>query len=146
MAIKTNSIIRYSNPVCQDYRKHRRKAELGSDTGSNKHENKQPQLTETADNNQTSGTETYRDKHMCEDRLSVHKMTDHWRNRRHTGTTQNLISQTTANSEVDCRGLTQFTILSLLSVSCYLIYIMLFYKVPAYLVQMKHCSLKDRTR
>ena len=32
---KTNPIVRYNNPVCYDYRSHRRKAEFGSHTESN---------------------------------------------------------------------------------------------------------------
>ena len=30
---KTNPIVRYNNPICHDYRKHRKKAELGQYTG-----------------------------------------------------------------------------------------------------------------
>ena len=33
---KTNPIVRYNNPVCHDYRKHRKRAELGQHTGSTK--------------------------------------------------------------------------------------------------------------
>ena len=32
---KTNPIVRYNNPICHDYKRHRRKAELGSNTESN---------------------------------------------------------------------------------------------------------------
>ena len=39
---KTNPIVRYNNPICHDYRKHRRKAELGSNTESNGNGNEQP--------------------------------------------------------------------------------------------------------
>ena len=98
---KTNPIIRYNNPIYHDYRNHRRKAELGRNTGPNpnRYGNKQPELNPTADNKQTSRTEEHCDKSQCEDRLSVHKHMDHWRNHRHTEATQNPIGQSTANSE-----------------------------------------------
>ena len=54
---------------------------------------------ETADNKQTSRTEEHCDKSQREDRLPVHKHTDHWRNHRHTEAAQNPIGQLTANSE-----------------------------------------------
>ena len=53
---KTNPIIRYNNPICHDYRRHRRKVELGSDAGSNGFGDEQPQLIQTTDNNSTSRT------------------------------------------------------------------------------------------
>ena len=94
-------MIRYNNPICHDYRNHRRKAELGRNTGPNpnRYGNKQPELNPTADNKQTSRTEEHCDKSQCEDRLSVHKHMDHWRNHGHTEATQNPIGQSTANSE-----------------------------------------------
>ena len=98
---KTNPIVRYNIPVCHDYRNHRRKAELGRNTGSNsnRYGNKQPELNPTADNKQTSRTEERCDKNQREDRLPVHKHRDHWRNYRHREATQNPIGQLTANSE-----------------------------------------------
>ena len=98
---KTNPIIRYNNPICHDYRNHRRKAELGRNTGPNpnRYGNKQPELNPTADNKQTSRIKEHCDKSQCEDRLPVHKHMDHWRNHRHTEATQNPIGQSTANSE-----------------------------------------------
>ena len=98
---KTNPIVRYNNPICHDYRNHRRKAELGRNTGSNpnRYGNKQPELNPTTDNKQTSRTEEHCDKSQREDRLPVHKHMDHWRNHRHTEATQNPICQLTANSE-----------------------------------------------
>ena len=96
---KTNPIIRYNNPICHDYRKHRRNAEFGSNTESNGYGDGQPQLIHTTDNNSTSWTNFYRDNHKSEDGLPVHKPMDHWRNHRHTETRQNPIGQTTANSE-----------------------------------------------
>ena len=95
---KTNPIVRYNNPICHDYRNHRRKAELGRNTGSNpnRYGNKQPELNPTADNKQT---EEHCDKSQCEDRLPVHKHMDHWRNHRHTEATQIPFGQLTANSE-----------------------------------------------
>ena len=98
---KTNPIIRYNHPICHDYRNHRRKAELGRNTGPNpnRYGNKQPELNPTADNKQTSRIKEHCDKSQCEDRLPVHKHMDHWRNHRHTEATQNPIGQSTANSE-----------------------------------------------
>ena len=49
---KTYPIVRYNNPLCHDYRNHRRNAELGRNTGSNpnRYGNKRPELNQTADN------------------------------------------------------------------------------------------------
>ena len=92
---KTNPIVRYNNPVCHDYRKHRRKAELEP----NGNETKQPQLVHTTDSKLTSRTNTHRDNHTSEDRSSVHKQLDHWRDYRHTVEEQKSIGRTSANSE-----------------------------------------------
>ena len=73
---KTNPIIRYNNPICHDYRKHRRKAKLGS-TEPNGNGDEQPQLNQTTDNRLTSRANNHRDNHKSEDRLSVHKQLDH---------------------------------------------------------------------
>ena len=96
---KTNPIVRYNNPVCHDYRKHRRKAELGSNTESNGNGNKQPQLVHTTDSKLTSRINADRDNHTSEDRVSVHKQLDHWRDYRHAVEEQNPIGRTSANSE-----------------------------------------------
>ena len=96
---KTNPIVRYNSPVCHDYRKHRRKAELGSNTESNGNGNKQPQLVHTTDSKLTSRINAHRDNHTSEDRVSVHKQLDHWRDYRHTVEEQNPIGRTSANSE-----------------------------------------------
>ena len=92
---KTNPIVRYNNPVCHDYRKHRRKAE----PEPNGNGTKQPQLVHTTDSKLTSRTNTHRDNHTSEDRSSVHKQLDHWRNYRHTVEEQKPIGRTSANSE-----------------------------------------------
>ena len=113
---KTNPIVGYNNPICHDYRNHRRKAELGRNTGSNpnRYGNKQPELNPTADNKQTSRSEEHCDKSQREDRLPVHKHMDHWRNHRLTEATQNHIGQLTANSEGgECRGLRLYLLISL---------------------------------
>ena len=91
---KTNPIVRYNNPVCHDYRKHRRKAELGSNTESNGNGNKQPQLVHTTDSKLTS-----RIFASSEDQVSIHKQLDHWRDYRHTVEEQNPIGRTSTNSE-----------------------------------------------
>ena len=65
----------------------------------NRYGDKQPQLTQTADNKQTSRADRHRDRNQCEDRLPVNNLMDHWRDYRHTEATQNLIGQSTANSE-----------------------------------------------
>ena len=70
---KNNPIIRCNNPLCHDYRKHRRKAELGSNTESNGYGDGQPRLIHTTDNKSTSRTNIHRDNHKSEDRLPVHK-------------------------------------------------------------------------
>ena len=96
---KTIPIIKDKNPICHDNRKHRRKAELGSNTESNGYGDGQPKLIHTTDKNSTSRTNIHHDNHKSEDRLPVHKPMDHWRNHRHTETRQNPIGRTTANSE-----------------------------------------------
>ena len=96
---KTNPIVRYNNPICHDYRKHCRKAELGSNTESNGNGDEQPLLTQTTDNKLISRVNTHRDNHTREDRSPVHTQTDHWRNHRHTEDKQYPIGRTTANSE-----------------------------------------------
>ena len=96
---KTNPIFRYSNPICHDYTKHRRKAEFGSETGSNGYGDEQPQLIQTTDNNSTSRTNTHRVNHEREVRLPLYKSMDQWRDHRHTEIRQNPIGRTTTNSE-----------------------------------------------
>ena len=96
---KTNPIIRYNSPICHDYRSHRRKTELGSNTELNGHGDEQPQLIHTTDNKSTSRTNTDRDNHESEGRSPVHKQMDHWRDYRHIENRQNPIDRPTANSE-----------------------------------------------
>ena len=74
---KTNPIVRYNNPICHDYRKHRRKAELRSNTESNGNGDEQPQLTQTTVNKLISRVNIHRDNHTSEDRSPVHTQTDH---------------------------------------------------------------------
>ena len=95
---KTNPIIRYNIPICHDYRKHRRKAKFGS-TEPNGNGDDQPQLNRTTDNRLTSRANNHRDNHKSEDRLSVHKQLDHWRNYRHRVEEQHPIGRTIADSE-----------------------------------------------
>ena len=95
---KTNLIIRYNNPMCHDYRKHRRKAKLGS-TEPNGNGEEQPQLNQTTDNRLTSRANNHRDNHKSEDQLSVHKQLDHGRSYRHQVEEQHPIGRTIANSE-----------------------------------------------
>ena len=59
----------------------------------------EPQLNRTTDNRLTSRANNHRDNHKSEDRLSVHKQLDHWRNYRHTVEEQYPIGRTTANGE-----------------------------------------------
>ena len=92
---KTNPIVRYNSPICHDYRKHRRKAELGS-TESSVIGDEQPQLTQTTDSILTSRANNHRDNHTSEDRS--HIQMDHWRKDRHTNDKQYPIGRTTANS------------------------------------------------
>ena len=44
--------------MCHDYRKHRRKAELESNSGSNGYGDEQPQLIQTMDNNDVTDKHT----------------------------------------------------------------------------------------
>ena len=96
---KTNPIVRYNNPISHDYRRHRRKAELGSNTESNGNGDEQPQLIHTTGNELTSRANTHRDNDESEDRIPVQTQMDNWRNHRHTESRQNPIGRITANSE-----------------------------------------------
>ena len=96
---KTNPIVRYNNPICHDYRKHRRKAKLGNNSESDGNGDEQPQIIQTTDNKLISRDNIYRDNHTSEDWSPVHTQTDHWRNHRHTESRQNPIGRTTANNE-----------------------------------------------
>ena len=96
---KTNPIVRFNNPICHDYRKHRRNTVLGSNTESNGNGDEQPELTQTTDNKMISRVNTQRDNHTREDRSPVYTQTDHWRNHRHAEDKQYSIGRTTANSE-----------------------------------------------
>ena len=94
----TLKIVRYNNLICHDYRRYRRKAKLGCNTGSNGNGDEQPQLIHTM-GNESSRANIHRDNHESEVGSPLHKQTDHWRNHRHTKSRQNPIGQTTAKSE-----------------------------------------------
>ena len=74
---KTIPIVRYNYPICHDYAKHRRKAELGSNTESNGNGDEQLQLIQTTDNKLISRVNSHRDNHTSDDRSPVHTQTDH---------------------------------------------------------------------
>ena len=96
---KPSLIVRYNNPICHDYRKHRRKAKLGNNTESVGNGDEQPQLIQTTDNKLISRVNSYRDNHTSEDWSPVHTQTDRWRNHRLIEDKQYPIGRTTANSE-----------------------------------------------
>ena len=96
---KTNPITRYNSPICPDYRKHHRKAELGSNTESNGYGCGQPQQIHTTDNKSTSRTNIHRDNPESADLLPIHKQMDHWMNHRYIKNKQNPIGQTIVNCE-----------------------------------------------
>ena len=75
---KTNPILRYNNPICHDYRKHREKAEIGQHTGSIKHRSgeQQPDIDRQPDKIQTLRQHTNCDKIRGMDRVTVHKPAD----------------------------------------------------------------------
>ena len=100
---KTNPIVRYNNPICHDYRKHRKKAELGQYPGSTRHgtgEWKQPSImNQQADKIQTLRSLTNRDTTGSKELSTVHQHMDLWRNERQKTTKQQYpIGRTSANS------------------------------------------------
>ena len=100
---KTNPIVRYNNPVCHVYRKHRKRAELGQHTGSTKcatGEWKQhTAIIQQPDKVQTLRQHTNCDSIKSQERSTVHQYTDLWRSDRQKINNQHLpIGRTSTNS------------------------------------------------
>ena len=96
---KTNPIVRYNNPICHDYRKHRRKAELGSNTESHGNGDEQLQLIQTTDNKLISRFNTHSDNHTSEDRPTRPHTNGPLEEYRHIEDKQYPIGRTTANKK-----------------------------------------------
>ena len=82
---KTNPIIRYNNPICHDYRKHRKKTEFGTTGSTNSAtggERRRP-LDRSDTCIQTLRPTVNRNKQRCQERSTVHQKLDQWRNVRH---------------------------------------------------------------
>ena len=76
---KTNPIVRYNNPVCHDYRKHRKRAELGQHTGSTKQTTgERTTVTQLPDKIQMLREYTNRNNNKSQERSTVHQHTDLW--------------------------------------------------------------------
>ena len=102
---KTNPTVRYNNPVCHEYRKHRKRAELGQHTGSIKCAigkwKQQTAIIQQPDNFQTLRQLTNRNNIKSQERPIVHHYTDLWRNDRQKINNQhNPIGRTSTNSGV----------------------------------------------
>ena len=74
---KTNPIVRYNNPGCHDYRKHRKKTELGGHTESTR--------SSTGEGRQQPLDQLIANRNMqdCQERLTVRQTLDQWRNDSH---------------------------------------------------------------
>ena len=98
---KTNPIVRYNNPVCHDYRKHRRKTELGGHTESTRsstgEERRQP-LDRSKNQIQTLRLFAKRNRRNCQKRLTVHQTLDQWRIDHHNRKQNAPIDRSPANS------------------------------------------------
>ena len=100
---KTNPIIRYNNPICHDYRKHRKKTEFGNNTESTTCTTggeRRRSLDRSEQKIQKLRPMTNRNKQTCQDRSTVHHTLDQWRNNRHNRKNHIPIGQTSTN----CRG------------------------------------------
>ena len=105
---KTNPIIRYNNPICHDYRKHRKQTEFGNtgSTNSTTGGERRRSLDRSDTYIQTLRPIVNRNKQSCQERSTVHQKLDQWRNTRHNKHSSNLIGRSSANSKGECRGQT----------------------------------------
>ena len=97
---KTNPIIRYNNPICHDYRKHRKKTEFGNNTESTTCTTggeRRRSLDRSEQKIQTLRPITNRNKQTCQERSTVHHTLDQWRNNRHNRKDHIPIGQTSTN-------------------------------------------------
>ena len=99
---KTNPIIRYNNPICHDYRKHRKQTELGNHTGSTKSQTgggEQQPVNRSQNKVLTLRPNNNRDKQNCEELSTVHQTLDQWRNNnRHNRKQESPLAEISANS------------------------------------------------
>ena len=96
---KTNPIIRYNNPICHDYRKHRKQTEFGNTGSTNSTtggERRRP-LDRSDTHIQTLRPIANRNKQSCQERSTVHQKLDQWRNIRHNKHSNNPIGRSSAN-------------------------------------------------
>ena len=106
---KTNPIIRYNNPICHDYRKHRKKTEFGN-TGSTNGTTggeRRRSLDRSDTCIQTLRPIANRNKQSCQERSTVPQKLDQWRNVRHNKNFNTPIGQSSAKSRggnVEDRG------------------------------------------
>ena len=114
---KTNPIIRYNNPICHDYRKHRKQTEFGSHTESTKSQTeggKQQPVNRSQNKILTLRPNNNRDKQNSQERSTVHHKLDQWRNNnRHNRKQESPLAEISANSRrrgnvEDRRTLTNF--------------------------------------
>ena len=100
---KTNPIIRHNNPICHNYRKHRKKTEFGNNTESTTCTTggeRRRSLDRSEQKIQTLRPMINRNKQTCQERSTVHHTLDQWRNNRHNRKDHIPIGQTSTN----CRG------------------------------------------
>ena len=98
---KTNPIIRYNNPICHDYRKHRKQTEFGNtgSTNSTTGGERRRSLDRSDTHIQTLRPIANRNKQSCQERSTVHQQLDQWRNTRHNEHSSNPIGRSSANSK-----------------------------------------------
>ena len=98
---KTNPIIRYNNPICYDYRKHRKQTEFGNtgSTNSTTGGERRRSLDRSDTHIQTLRPIVNRNKQSCQERSTVHQKLDQWRNTRHNKHSSNPIGRSSANSK-----------------------------------------------
>ena len=97
---KTNPIIRYNNPICHDYRKHRKKTEFGINTESTNCTTggeRRRSLDRSKTSIQTLRPINNRNRQTCQERSTVHHTSDQWRNNRHNRKYNTPIGQTSTN-------------------------------------------------
>ena len=99
---KTNPIIRYNNPICHDYRKHRKQTELGNHTGSTNCQTgggeRQP-VNRSQNKVSMLRPDNHCDKQKCKERSTVHQTLDQWRNNnRHNSKQEPPLADTSANN------------------------------------------------
>ena len=98
---KTNPIVRYNNPICHDYRSHRRKAELGPNTESNGRwtgGGRQQPSNQSQDKVRTLRTANHRNTYNSRERPTAHETLDQWRNNRNNQKHNALIGRSSGNS------------------------------------------------